>query len=178
MDHLVCFLPGTLALGAQHIPEVREEHMALAIKLTETCYQMYARTKTGLAPEFVNFRRGQGMTTGAAHNLLRPETVESLFYLWRFTKDVRYRDYGWRIFLAFERYCKVPGGGYAGLKNTGVAEVTNARNRDDTMQTFWLAETLKYMLLLFSDDDALDLTTHVFNTEAHPLQVFEIPGDH
>ena len=45
------------------------------------------------------------------------------------------------------------------------------------MQTFWLAETLKYLLLLFSDDDALDLTTHVINTEAHPLQAFSFDGD-
>ena len=39
------------------------------------------------------------------------------------------------------------------------------------METFWLAETLKYFLLLFSDDSALDLNTHVLNTEAHPLRV-------
>lgn len=37
---------------------------------------------------------------------------------------------------------------------------------------FWLAETLKYLLLLFSDDEALDLSSHVINTEAHPLRVF------
>jgi len=42
MDHLVCFVPGMLALGAQHIPEVREQHMDLAARLAETCYHMYA----------------------------------------------------------------------------------------------------------------------------------------
>lgn len=51
MDHLVCFVPGLLALGAAHIPEVREEHMALATKLMRTCYEMYSRQPTGLAPE-------------------------------------------------------------------------------------------------------------------------------
>lgn len=40
MDHLVCFVPGMLALGAQHIPEVHDEHMAAAEKLVHTCYQM------------------------------------------------------------------------------------------------------------------------------------------
>ena len=39
------------------------------------------------------------------------------------------------------------------------------------MEIFWLAETLKYFLLLFSDDSLLDLSTHVLNTEAHPLRV-------
>ena len=91
MDHLVCFVPGLLALGAQHIPEHKDEHMALAAKLTETCYNMYSRQKTGLAPEFVTFRGGK-INVGARHNLLRPETVESLFLMWRFTKDPKYRE--------------------------------------------------------------------------------------
>ena len=43
--------------------------------------------------------------------------------------------------------------------------------RDDKMETFWLVESLKYFLLLFSDDSLLDLNTHVLNTEAHPLRV-------
>jgi len=176
MDHLVCFVPGLLALGAQHMPEVHDEHMALAEKLVETCYQMYARQKTGLAPEFVTFRTGR-MLVGARHNLLRPEAVESIFLMWRFTKNPKYREWGWKIFTAFEKHCRVPSGGYAGLKDVN-QDGDAPRNRDDTMQTFWLAETLKYLLLLFSDDDALDLTTHVLNTEAHPLQVFTIDGDH
>jgi hypothetical protein len=47
------------------------------------------------------------MQIGAAHNLLRPETVESIFYMWRFTKDPKYREWGWKIFLAFEQWCRV-----------------------------------------------------------------------
>lgn len=41
------------------------------------------------------------------HNLLRPETVESLFYLYRFTKDTKYRDWGWEILQSFNKYTKV-----------------------------------------------------------------------
>merc|ERR1712070_600968 len=93
MDHLVCFLPGTIALGAQHIAEVHDEHMRLAEQLMLTCYTMYSAQRTGLAPEFVKFDH-RGMVIGAAHNLLRPETVESLFYLWRFTHDPKYRAWG------------------------------------------------------------------------------------
>jgi len=59
----------------------------------------------GLAPEFVRF--GEDMEVGAAHNLLRPETVEALFVLWRTTGDQRYRKWGWEIFQAFEKNCRV-----------------------------------------------------------------------
>jgi len=170
MDHLVCFVPGTLALGAQHIPEVAEEHMRLAKKLVSTCYQMYARQRTGLSPELVRFSSGHMSTDPrAVHNLLRPEAIESIFYLWRFTKDPMYREWGWKMFLAFEKHCRVASGGYVGIRNV----LQEHGPQDDKMETFWLAESLKYFLLLFSEDDLLDLSTHVLNTEAHPLRVLE-----
>ena len=50
-----------------------------------------------------------------AHNLLRPETVESLFVMWRVTGDPLYRTWGWHIFRAFEKWTRVEGGGYANL---------------------------------------------------------------
>ena len=49
------------------------------------------------------------------HNLLRPETVESLFVLYRITEDPKYREWGWQIFEAFEKYTKVDAGGYTSL---------------------------------------------------------------
>uniref|UniRef100_A0A8C7Z1K6 alpha-1,2-Mannosidase n=1 Tax=Oryzias sinensis TaxID=183150 RepID=A0A8C7Z1K6_9TELE len=60
MDHLVCFLPGTLALGAHN--GLPPEHMDLAKELMETCYQMYAQMETGLSPEIVYFNTHQGST--------------------------------------------------------------------------------------------------------------------
>ena len=129
---------------------------------------MYSEQRTGLAPEFVRFGGGR-MLIGAAHNLLRPEAIESMFYMWRFTKDPKYREWGWRMFLAFEKYSRVPQGGYVGLKNV----MKEDSPRDDKMETFWLAETLKYFLLLFSEDSLLNLETHVLNTEAHPLRVLD-----
>ena len=138
----------------------------VAAKLAHTCYRMYADQRTGLAPEFVRFGGGR-MLIGAAHNLLRPEAIESMFYMWRFTKDPKYREWGWKMFLAFEKNCRVPNGGYAALKR-----VDNPNSpKDDKMETFWLAESLKYFLMLFSDDELLNLETHVLNTEAHPLRV-------
>lgn len=41
----------------------------------------------------------------------------------------------------------------------------------DKQESFFLAETLKYLLLLFSDDSVVPLTDYVFNTEAHPLPI-------
>lgn len=39
------------------------------------------------------------------------------------------------------------------------------------MQSFFLAETLKYLYLLFSPSDLIPLNEWVFNTEAHPLKI-------
>ena len=72
-------------------------------------------------------------------NILRPETIESLFLAYRLTGEQKYRDQGWRMFKAFEKYCRLPGGGYA-----GIADVENGMHveRLDKMETFWLSETL------------------------------------
>jgi hypothetical protein len=166
MDHLACFVPGMLVLGAQG--DVAARYLALAQDLSDTCVQMYVGTATGLAPELVNFRDGRDMFTNdrSAHNLLRPETVESLFYLYRKTGDAVYREQGWAIFTAFEAHCRLRGG-YAGVRDVRVLPPVN----DDTQQSFFLAETLKYLFLLFSDSDTINLEEWVFNTEAHPLRV-------
>ena len=166
MDHLACFVPGMLVLGAQG--DVAERYLALAKDLSDTCVQMYAGTATGLSPELVNFRDGRDMFTNdrSAHNLLRPEAVESLFYLYRRTGDELYRRQGWAIFQAFEKHCRLPTG-YAGVRDVRVVPPVN----DDTQQSFFLAETLKYLYLLFSDSHTVDLEQWVFNTEAHPLRV-------
>lgn len=49
----MCFLPGTLALGAHN--GLPGDHMDLAVKLMETCYQMYKQMETGLSPEIAHF---------------------------------------------------------------------------------------------------------------------------
>ena len=107
-----------------------------------------------------------------AHNLLRPETVESLHIMYQITKDNKYRDYGWKIFKAFDKFCKVPTGGYVSVNDVRSAENPRRGEGRDKMESFFLAETLKYLYLLFSDDDIIPLDKYVFNTEAHPLPVF------
>ena len=52
--------------------------------------------------------------------------------------------------------------------------VDNSNSQDDRMESFFMAETLKYLYLLFDPDSEIDiLNKHVFNTEAHPLQIFD-----
>ena len=102
--------------------------------------------------------------------MLRPETVESIFLLYRVTKDNQYREWGWKIFQAFERYAKVPDGGYSSIANV---EDVNNPGFLDKMESFFLAETLKYLFLLFSDDNVVSLDEWVFNTEAHPLPIWK-----
>lgn len=157
MDHLVCFLPGTLALGAHHGLPV--EHMELARALMETCYQMNRQMETGLSPEIVHFnlypqkvQKDVSVKAGDRHNLLRPETVESLFYLHRLTGDRKYQDWGWEILRSFNSHTRVPSGGFSSIKN-----VQDPKNPQplDKMESFFLGETLKYLYLLFSDEPGL-----------------------
>ncbi|KAG9810694.1 endoplasmic reticulum mannosyl-oligosaccharide 1,2-alpha-mannosidase, partial [Aureobasidium melanogenum] len=106
-----------------------------------------------------------------SHNLQRPETVESLFYMWRITGDDMYREWGWEMFESFVKHTAVEhNGGYTSI-NDVTSVPTTAR---DNMESFWLAETLKYFYLLFGPNDVLPLDKVVFNTEAHAFPTFEL----
>ncbi|KAH0704742.1 hypothetical protein KY285_019020 [Solanum tuberosum] len=165
MDELACFAPGMLALGSSgYSPDEAQKFLSLAEELAWTCYNFYQSTPTKLAGENYFFNDGQDMSVGTSWNILRPETVESLFYLWRLTGNKTYQEWGWNIFQAFEKNSRVESG-YVGLKdvNTGV--------KDNMMQSFFLAETLKYLYLLFSPSSVIPLDEWVFNTEAHPIKI-------
>ncbi|CAG9558716.1 unnamed protein product [Danaus chrysippus] len=170
MDHLTCFLPGTLALG--HMNGLPDWHMTMAEELLYTCYLTYAAHPTFLAPEITHFNmvsttEDMYTKTADAHNLLRPEFVESLWYMYQITGNTTYQDWGWQIYQSFEKYAKVPNG-YTSLNNVK-SEKPVLR---DMMESFFLSETLKYLYLLFSDDRfIIDLNKYVINSEAHPLPI-------
>ncbi|XP_061655045.1 endoplasmic reticulum mannosyl-oligosaccharide 1,2-alpha-mannosidase isoform X2 [Phyllopteryx taeniolatus] len=179
MDHLVCFLPGTLALGSYN--DLPGDHMDLAVQLMETCHHMYTQMETGLSPEIAHFNLHDTdsndiiVKPADRHNLLRPETVESLFYMYRLTKNPKYREWGWEILQSFNKYTRVSDGGYTSINN--VRDPENPEPRDK-MESFFLGETLKYFYLLFSDDmELLSLDKYVFNTEAHPLPIWPTPPE-
>ncbi|XP_061382167.1 endoplasmic reticulum mannosyl-oligosaccharide 1,2-alpha-mannosidase isoform X2 [Danaus plexippus] len=170
MDHLTCFLPGTLALG--HMNGLPDWHMTMAEELLYTCYLTYAAHPTFLAPEITHFNmvsttEDMYTKTADAHNLLRPEFVESLWYMYQITGNTTYQDWGWQIYQSFEKYAKVPNG-YTSLNNVK-SEKPVLR---DMMESFFLSETLKYLYLLFSDDRfIIDLNKYVITSEAHPLPI-------
>jgi hypothetical protein len=165
------------------VDELSSIHLKLAEDLMESCYNMYKDSGTiGLAPEIIMFDCGDNPDNSAKcgntgksfyikpngeHNLLRPETVESLYILWRLTKNPKYRIWGWKIFKAFQKYCKISTGGYSSIKSVVRMPIVFK----DKMESFWLAETLKYLYLLFSDDAVISLDKWVLNTEAHPLPI-------
>ncbi|CAG9863645.1 unnamed protein product [Phyllotreta striolata] len=170
MDHLACFSGGLLGLASKTLNnEVSSKYMKVAGEITRTCHESYDRTPTKLGPESFRFTEGseaRALKTSEKYYILRPEVIETYFYMWRLTKDNKYRDWGWEAVQALEKHCRVPGG-YTGLKNVYADEP----QQDDVQQSFFLAETLKYLYLLFSDDNLISLDEWVFNTEAHPLPI-------
>jgi mannosidase alpha-like ER degradation enhancer 2 len=145
---LDAFFPGALALSGD---------LDRAKRLEESCYRMW--TKWGIEPEVLNYSNMKIIEKGYA---LRPEIIESAYYLYRFTKDPRYLDMGQTFLNGIVKYCRTDAA-YAALSDV------ETKAKADRMESFFLAETLKYLYLLFAKSDTLDLTKVVFNTEAHPV---------
>jgi mannosidase alpha-like ER degradation enhancer 2 len=95
--------------------------------------------------------------------LLRPEIIESAYYLYHFTRNEKYLSMGKMFFDSLRAYCRTDAG-YAELTSV----VTKAKA--DRMESFFLAETLKYLYLLFAPPETLDFESVIFNTEAHPIR--------
>ncbi|XP_059898090.1 mannosyl-oligosaccharide 1,2-alpha-mannosidase IA [Gadus macrocephalus] len=170
MGHLTCFAGGMIALGADGAPGDQTGHqMELAAEIARTCHESYARTTLKLGPEAFRFDGGvEAIATrqNEKYFILRPEVIETFMYMWRFTHDPKYRDWGWEAVQALEQHCRVEAG-YSGIRDV----YATSPNHDDVQQSFYQAETLKYLYLLFSEDDHLPSDHWVFNTEAHPLPV-------
>jgi mannosyl-oligosaccharide alpha-1,2-mannosidase len=96
--------------------------------------------------------------------ILRPEAIESVFIMYRVTGDVAWQDKAWRMFQKIEAATRT------GIASSAIDDVTkNKPSKLDSMESFWLAETLKYFYLIFSDTELVSLDKYVLNTEAHPL---------
>ncbi|VDK52082.1 unnamed protein product [Anisakis simplex] len=172
MDHLVCFVAGSLALGA--LNGMPKSHLGLAKKIGEGCHRMY-ETSTGLGPEIIYFHQQPGakgdisIKPSDAHCLLRPEAIEAWFYLYRATGDKMYQEWGWAAFEAIKKHAWVEHG-FSSVVNVKRIPVSYR----DVMESFFLAETLKYLYLLLADDQSeIPLDQYVFNTEGHPLPIYD-----
>jgi len=170
MDHLACFAGGMYGLAAHEEKDAKSARwLEIGKGITDTCHQSYDRTDTKLGPEAFRFSEAveaRALKQNERYYILRPETFESYFIMWRLTKDPKYREWGWEAVQALDNSCRVDGG-YSGVRNVYQVE----GQKDDVQQSFFLAETLKYLYLLFSDESVISLDHWVFNTEAHPLPI-------
>jgi mannosidase alpha-like ER degradation enhancer 2 len=146
---LHAFFPAVLALGGD---------LSRARRLQSSAYRMWSLT--GIEPEAIDYRT---MKITSAGYPLRPEIIESAYYLYHFTKDPQYLAMGRTFFQDLLAHCRTEAG-FTVLKDV------NTMEKGDLMPSYFLAETLKYLYLLFAPETALDLDQVVFNTEAHPLR--------
>jgi mannosyl-oligosaccharide alpha-1,2-mannosidase len=89
--------------------------------------------------------------------------------MYRITGDKVYREKAWNMFQSIQNITETK------LGNAAVSDITAIGHdglppKDDRMESFWLAETLKYFYLIFSDPSLISLDQFVFNTEAHPFR--------
>jgi len=146
---LDAFFPAVLAMSGD---------LKRAERLQDSSFRMW--NHAGLEPEEFDYRARKIVSPGYP---LRPEIVESTYYLYRYTKDRKYLLMGEKLWRDFVKYCRTEDG-YAALKSV----VTKEKN--DSMQSFLFAETFKYFYLLFSPPNTLDFNKVIFNTEAHPIR--------
>jgi mannosidase alpha-like ER degradation enhancer 2 len=146
---LHAFFPGVLALGGD---------LRRGRALEASAFRMWQLH--GIEPEVLNYKT---MTVTSPGYPLRPEIMESAFILRRLTNDPRYVEMG-RVFLdGLIAHCRTDAG-YTTLKNVVTKE------KGDLMPSYFLAETLKYLYLIFAPDSVLDFRHVIFTTEAHPLR--------
>jgi mannosidase alpha-like ER degradation enhancer 2 len=146
---LDAFWPGVLALSGD---------MERAPRLMESVHSMW--TTFGVEPEQMDYTTMQVLSGGYP---LRPEALESAYVLYTLTEDPGYRTMGWDIFQRIVRWCRT---------ESGYAHLADVRTKEqaDAMESFFLAETLKYAYLLFAPAETLPFQEVVFNTEAHPIR--------
>jgi mannosidase alpha-like ER degradation enhancer 2 len=146
---LDAFFPALLTLSGD---------VARARRLQASSFEMW--NLNGIEPEVLDYKKMR-IVSGGYH--LRPEIIESTYYLYHFTRDPKYQQMGEKMFDDFVRYCRTDSG------YTALDDVVTKQKRDE-MESFALAETFKYFYLLFAAPKRLDFDQVTFNTEAHPLR--------
>jgi mannosidase alpha-like ER degradation enhancer 2 len=146
---LDAFFPALLALSGD---------VERARRLQSSSFKMW--NLHDIEPEMLDYKTMR-VVSGGYH--LRPEIVESTYYLYHFTRNPEYRRMGETMFEDFVKYCRTESG-YATLE-----DVVTKQQRDE-MESFVFAETFKYFYLLFAPANTLDFDRVTFNTEAHPLR--------
>ncbi|KAL7955865.1 glycoside hydrolase family 47 protein [Trichoderma compactum] len=194
-EHLTCFVGGMFGLAGRLFNNA--DDVETGIKLTNGCVYAYRAFPTGMMPERIDLapckdrshcpwdqdywlqerdkrpewmaHLPKGFTTAKdPRYLLRPEAIESVFYAYRITGQREFQDAAWDMFTAIAK------GTQTAYANAAVLDVTIADGKlplEDYMESFWLAETLKYFYLVFTTPDIISLDDYVLNTEAHPFKL-------
>uniref|UniRef100_A0A8C5TV50 alpha-1,2-Mannosidase n=1 Tax=Malurus cyaneus samueli TaxID=2593467 RepID=A0A8C5TV50_9PASS len=164
MGHLTCFAGGMFALGADGSRDDKAGHyLQLGAEIAHTCHESYDRTTLKLGPEAFKFDGGVeavAVRQNEKYYILRPEVIETYWYMWRFTHDPKYRQWGWEATQVSKW-----------INHLAVIYSVCFHFEDDSLTVL---EHFKYLYLLFSNDDLLPLDNWVFNTEAHPLPVLHL----
>lgn len=149
IDALLAFWPGL---------QVLKGDLKGAIKMHESLHQIVQ--KHDFLPEAVLFDHS---VYWGSHPL-RPEFLESTYYLYKATKDDHYLNIAKKIVYQLEKYSRVKCG-YAALSDV------KTKQHEDRMDSFVFAETFKYLYLIFEEDDKIlfNLDEFLFSTEAHLL---------
>ncbi|KAF3020104.1 hypothetical protein E8E14_005303 [Neopestalotiopsis sp. 37M] len=185
-QHLSCFVGGMYGLGGKllNVPE----HIEIGEKVAKGCAWMYDAFPTGVMPEIYNLfpcpslepcawdeqlwqKEGDTELRKGIRNardpryILRPEAIESIFIMYRITGKEEYQEIAWRMFQAITKSTQTE------LAASAIRDVTVTGETEklNSMESFWLAETLKYFWLIFSPPDLISLDDYVLNTEAHPF---------
>ena len=145
---LDAFFPGLLAVSGD---------LKQARRLQASSFKMW--NLYSIEPEILDYKT---MHVVARSYHLRPEIVESTYYLYYYTGDPKYRRMGEKMFGDFVKYCRTDSG-YVAL-----ADVISKQQLDE-MESYVLAETFRYFYLLFASPGTLEFDKVIFNTEAHPL---------
>nr|VWP00856.1 Cytochrome P450 monooxygenase BOT1 (EC (Botrydial biosynthesis cluster protein 1) (Calcineurin-dependent protein 5) [Ganoderma boninense] len=181
-SHLACFMAGNWVMGGRLLNN--RTIVNIGINLNEACWNTYASTTTGIGPEAFAFFSSDGNYTGSSpsaeqvafyeqhgffittsYYYMRPEVLESNFYAWRYTGDVKYYERAVAAYRSLETHLKTDTVAYAPINDVNSAD---GGGFIDDMESFWFAEVLKYLYLTFDDPDHISLDEYVFNTEAHP----------
>lgn len=180
------FAGGNFILGGLLLNEPK--YIDFGITLTESYYETYVQTASKIGPEVFRWIPAGNDTAPPAEDaafyakagfwatykdyVLRPETLESLYYAYRMTGDKKYQTMAWDAFTAIRDRCR------AGVAFSGLTDVTlpDGGKKDDYQESFFLAETLKYAYLIFAEDSDVQFqgrrkNKFVFNTEAHPFRI-------
>lgn len=164
IDSLSAFFPGLLTLDGR-LEDARKKHIMFS-KLWSTYGGIPERWNFVQSPPTTEELDSPSLSIDLEWYPLRPEFIESTYYLYRATKDVYYLNIGIRILKDLQHRFKTRCG-FAGLQDVTTGEV------QDRMESFVLGETLKYLYLLFDEDNELHTTlwNHIFSTEAHPFWI-------